>query len=134
MNEKTFEGSVDIDVPAEVAYSLWSDCRNFPKFIRGVHEVKRIAPNALRWLAEVRGHEMEWDAEITEDRPNERIAWRILPDGHVTGAVTFEPLSENGVRVTHALQIEKAEEDDQETMEPRLLEDLQAFKRFAEAR
>ena len=72
----TIERSVTVDVPVTTAYNQWTQFEEFPRFMEGVREVTQLDDKRLRWRAEVGGREKEWEAEITEQIPDDRIAWR----------------------------------------------------------
>ncbi|MEX0742464.1 MAG: SRPBCC family protein, partial [Phycisphaeraceae bacterium] len=85
-----------IDKPAEQLYQFWRDFENLPRIMSHVRSVKTLEDGRLHWVDQapsVTGGTVEWDAEILEDIPNERIAWRSLPGGDVdnAGSVSFEP-------------------------------------------
>jgi uncharacterized membrane protein len=86
--------AITINRPAEDLYAFWRDFHNLPRFMRHLESVQVIDERRSHWKAKVPlGRTVEWDAEITEDRPNERIAWRSLEGADLPnyGAVTFEP-------------------------------------------
>jgi uncharacterized membrane protein len=88
----TIEKSIEVNVPEYTAYAQWTRFEEFPQFIEGVKEVKRNGKR-LHWKAEIAGQDKEWDAEITEETADQRIAWRSQ-DGAITGWVlTFHQLS-----------------------------------------
>ena len=70
------EQSIEVDVPANTAYNQWTQFEEFPKFMEGVKAVQQLDAKRLHWRAEIAGKEKEWDAEITEQIPDQRIAWR----------------------------------------------------------
>lgn len=77
--------------PSEV-YEFWHDFENLPRFMRHLESVDTTGPGRTHWKAKaLAGQTVEWDAEITEDRPNERIAWRSIDGGMVEneGVVEF---------------------------------------------
>ncbi len=93
------EQSIDLNVPVSTAYNQWTQFEEFPRFMASVEEVKQIDDTHLHWKANVAGKTKEWDAEITEQIPDERIAWRStsgVPNG---GVVTFHKLGDNKTRV-----------------------------------
>ncbi len=97
--ESTVEQSIDLDVPVSTAYNQWTQFEDFPKFMATVEQVNQVDDTHLHWRANVSGKIKEWDAEITEQIPDKRIAWRStsgVPNG---GAVTFHKLGENRTRV-----------------------------------
>jgi uncharacterized membrane protein len=84
--------SVPVNKPVEEAYRFWRNFENFPRFMYHVEEVRTQGDRRSHWKAKAPlGRTVEWDAEITEDRPNERIAWRSLAGSDVTnsGSVSF---------------------------------------------
>ncbi|MDB5914349.1 MAG: cyclase, partial [Ramlibacter sp.] len=70
------EVSCEVDVPVQTAYNQWTQFEDFPRFKRNVLEVRQIDDEHLHWRATVGGKEMEWDAEIVEQLPDQVIAWR----------------------------------------------------------
>jgi uncharacterized membrane protein len=98
--------SIDVDVPVRTAYNQWTQFEDFPQFMDSVHEVKQIDDTHLHWRATVAGKEKEWDAEITEQMPDERIAWRSTSGVKNAGVVTFHRLSDNQTRITLQMDYE----------------------------
>jgi uncharacterized membrane protein len=102
----TVTESVDVAVPVSTAYNQWTQFEEFPTFMGGVEQVEQLDDTHLRWAAEIAGKREEWDAEITEQRPDQLIAWRATGGKGNAGVVTFEPLSGNDTRVTVQLDWE----------------------------
>lgn len=100
------EDSIEVDVPLRTAYNQWTQFEEFPKFMEGVREVRQIDDNTMHWCAEVGGKEIEWDAEITEQIPDQRIAWQSLTGPENSGLVTFEPTLDGKTRVTMQMEYE----------------------------
>jgi uncharacterized membrane protein len=94
-DEGTFvRKTITVRRPVEEVYRFWWDFENFPRFMRHLEAVHVTGANRSRWRAEGPGGKpVEWDAELTEDRPNELIAWRSLPEADVdnAGRVRFRP-------------------------------------------
>jgi uncharacterized membrane protein len=87
------EKFVDVDCPVRTAYNQWTQFEDFPRFMDGVKEVKQLDDTHVHWCAEIWGKEKEWDAEITEQRPDEKIGWKsISGDAPNAGTVRFEPI------------------------------------------
>src|ERR1044071_3433285 len=93
------EHSIDVDVPVRAAYDQWTQFEAFPQFMEGVESVTQIDDTHLRWVAEIAGARREWDAEITEQHPDKRIAWRSTDGKTNAGAVTFHRLDDAKTRV-----------------------------------
>ncbi|HYE15959.1 MAG TPA: SRPBCC family protein, partial [Pyrinomonadaceae bacterium] len=86
--------SLIINRPAEELYQFWHDFENLPRFMPYLESVRVTGAGRSRWVAKApAGTTVEWDAEVTEDRPNELMAWRSLEGSQVenSGSVRFEP-------------------------------------------
>ncbi|HEX5949069.1 MAG TPA: SRPBCC family protein [Actinomycetota bacterium] len=133
------EQSIDVRVPVRTAYNQWTQFEEFPEFMEGVKEVKQITDDRLRWHVEVAGTDREWEAQIDEQRPDERIAWHSL-DGPVhAGVVTFHRLDDTMTRVMLQLEWEPGDlaekvGDWTGMVTTRVKGDLERFKEFIEAR
>jgi uncharacterized membrane protein len=133
------EKSIDVNVPVRTAYNQWTQFETFPQFMEGVKEVLQLDDKRLQWRAEIAGKEQEWVAEIMEQVPDMRIAWRsIVGDGNA-GVVTFHRLDENTTRVM--LQMDYAPHGLAEVagdklgfVQRRVEGDLKRFKEFIESR
>jgi uncharacterized membrane protein len=102
----TVKESVDVNAPVQTAYNQWTQCEEFPKFMEGVKSVTQIDDTRLRWVAEVGGQRRDWEAEIVEQLPDQRIAWRALDGDGPNGVVTFEPIGADETRVTVEMSYE----------------------------
>jgi uncharacterized membrane protein len=132
--------TVDVNVPIRTAYDQWTQFESFPQFMEGVESVTQVTDTRNRWKVSIGGVEREFVTEITEQHPEERIAWTTV-DGDVTqaGVVTFHQLADSTTRVTIQLDwdpqglVEKAGAvagvDDR-----RVKGDAQRFKEFIESR
>ncbi len=130
---------VDVAVPVSVAYNQWTQFEDFPRFMEGVKGVRQLDDQRLHWHAEIGGKDVEWDALITEQLPDERIAWRSIGGAKNAGVVTFHRLSGDTTRVT--LQLEYEPETLTESagsalglVERRIEGDLERYKQFMESR
>jgi uncharacterized membrane protein len=87
----TVERSTTVMRPREEVYAFWRDLENLPRFMHHLEHVEATTPGRSRWTANAPGGSVEWDAEITEDTPNERLSWRSLPGAEVenSGSVSF---------------------------------------------
>ena len=95
----TIEQSIDVNVPLSTAYNQWTQFEEFPVFMEGVEQVRQIDDTHLHWVADIGGQRHEWDAEITEQRPDERVAWRNTDGKDNAGVVTFHRISDDMTRV-----------------------------------
>jgi uncharacterized membrane protein len=96
----TVTQSIDLDVPIRMAYDQWTQFEEFPRFMEGIREVRRLDDVHLHWVAEIGGRVAQWDAEITEQRPDECVAWRSTSGKQNSGVVRFEPLGTEQTRIT----------------------------------
>jgi uncharacterized membrane protein len=92
--------SVDVDVPVSVAYNQWTQFESFPQFMSGVESITQVDDTRNHWVTNIAGVEREFDTEITEQHPDERIAWRSVGgDVEQAGVVTFHRVSDSSTRV-----------------------------------
>jgi uncharacterized membrane protein len=97
---KTIRESIEVEVPVQTAYNQWTQFEEFPQFMDGVESVKQLDDTKLHWVAEVGGKKREWDAEIVDQLPDQKIAWRALDGNGPNGVVEFEPLGEDKTLIT----------------------------------
>ena len=136
---ETIRESIEVDVPVSTAYNQWTQFEEFPRFMEGVERVQQLDDTHLRWEAEVGGKRREWEAEITEQKPDERVAWRSTDGKTNAGVVTFHRLDESRSKVMVQLDWQpegmveqvgaKAGADDR-----RVQGDLERFKELVESR
>ena len=133
------EKSIEVNVPVYTAYNQWTHFEEFPQFMEGVKEVKRLDGKRLHWKAEIAGQDKEWDAEITEQTADQRLAWTSR-GGAIKGWVaTFHQLSEARSKIL--LQLEYAPQGFTENvgdalgvLSLRVQGDLARFKELIEKR
>jgi uncharacterized membrane protein len=129
--------SIDVAVPVNTAYNQWTQFESFPRFMDGVERIDQVTPTRTHWSTRIAGVQREFDAEITEQRPDERIAWTTENGTHQAGVVTFHRLDEATTRVTLQLDhepegfVEKAG-DALGIVQRRIKGDLKNFKQFIE--
>ena len=135
----TIEKSIEVNVPVRTAYNQWTQFKEFPRFMEGVKEVNQLDDTHLHWKAAIAGQEKEWDAEITEQTPDQRIAWTSRGGAINGGVVTFHRLSDARSKVM--LQLEYAPQGVAENVGDalgvvslRVQGDLERFKEFIETR
>ena len=133
------EKSIEVNVPVKTAYNQWTQFEEFPKFMEGVKQVKQLDDKHLHWKATIAGKEEEWEAEITEQIPDQRIAWTSRGGAMNAGLVMFHPLSDAESKLTLQMEyvptgtVEKAV-DAMGLVSRRVEGDLQRFKEFIESR
>jgi uncharacterized membrane protein len=133
------EQSIDVNVPVHTAYNQWTQFEEFPHFMEGVEEIRQLDDKRLHWRANVGGKEKEWDAVITEQIPDQRIAWKNTTGATNAGVVTFHHISDKITRVM--LQLEYDPEgiienvgDAIGVVSSRVKGDLARFKEYIEKR
>lgn len=135
----TIEEHIDVAVPVRTAYNQWTQFEEFPSFMEGVDSVTQLTDSLTHWKVTIAGQTREFDAEITEQKPDERIAWRSLDGLDHAGVVTFHRLDDASTRVM--LQIDTQPEglvekagDALGIAKHRAKGDLARFKEFIESR
>src|SRR5215207_7624155 len=135
----TIEESVEVHVPVRTAYDQWTQFEQFPQFMEGVESVEQVDDTHLHWVADIAGVRREWDAEITEQRPDERVAWRATDGADNAGVVTFHRIDDGTSKVMLQLDfdpegfVEQAG-DKLGIVRGRAKGDLERFKEFIEER
>ncbi|MDQ4070890.1 MAG: SRPBCC family protein [Actinomycetota bacterium] len=135
----TVEKSIEVELPVSTVYNQWTQFEEFPQFMQGVESVTQLDDTHLHWVAEIAGVRREWDAEIVDQVPDQRIAWRSIDGTGNGGIVTFDPVGPSTTRVN--LQIDFEPEGLAETVGDKLgfvsqqtEGDLKSFKSFIEER
>jgi uncharacterized membrane protein len=131
--------SVDVEVPISVVYNQWTQFESFPEFMGGVEQVTQTDDRHTHWVTNIGGADREFDTEVTEQHPEERVAWKSTDGTTHAGVITFHRLGETKTRVTAQIDwqpeglVEKAGAtlgfDDRQVKS-----DLKRFKEFIEAR
>ena len=135
----TITESVDVAVDVTTAYNQWTQFEQFPQFMEGVDEIRQLDPTHTHWRMSVAGVTREFDATITEQHPDERIAWRADAGPTHAGVVTFHRLDENKTRVTAQMDIDpdgfvENVADKLGVLDRRVKGDMHRFKEFIEHR
>ena len=135
----SIQESIDLQAPLSTVYNQWTQFEEFPQFMEGVKSVSQLDDTHLRWVAEAGGQEHQWTAEITEQHPDERVAWKAIEGHGNSGVVTFHRLGEEETRVT--VQMEHETEGMMESLgsalgadSRRVQGDLERFKGLVEGR
>ncbi|GAC1325710.1 MAG: SRPBCC family protein [Thermoleophilaceae bacterium] len=102
----TIEESIEVQVPVRTAYNQWTQFEEFPQFMDGVEKVSQIDETHMHWVTEIAGRREEFDAEVTEQDPDKRIAWRSTGGAKHAGVVTFHRTSDSETRIMLQLDVE----------------------------
>ena len=132
-----------IDKTAEIAadvhevYEAWTAFEDYPRFMESIETVTLVQDDRLHWAAVIEDDTFEWDADLVEHVPDEKVGWRAI-DGRETGEVRFEKLAAGKTKVTYQLEYDPAAwEGKPDTvrhwMNRRVEKDLELFKQMAEA-
>ena len=133
------EESIEVDVPVRTAYDQWTQFQEFPQFMGGVEEVRQLDDTHLHWRTKIAGKEKSFRAKVTEQIPDERIAWTSEEGPRQAGVVTFHRLDDQRTRIMLQLDaepeglVEKAG-DALGLLKRRVTADLENFKRLIESR
>jgi uncharacterized membrane protein len=135
----TVEKSIDVDVPVSTAYNQWTQFESFPQFMEGVDRIDQVSPTKTHWVTSIAGVNREFDAEITEQHPDERVAWTSVEGAKQAGVVTFHRLDANKTRIMLQLEFDpqglvETAGDKLGLVGRRAESDLERFKKFIEYR
>jgi len=135
----SIEQSIEVNVPVRTAYNQWTQFEDFPQFMEGIKEVKQLDDTTLHWVAEIAGQTREWDAKITEQTPDERVAWTDIDGVSNAGVVTFHKLDDSTTKIMVQMEIEPEGVLDKVgdalgVAKARVKGDLERFKTFIESR
>jgi uncharacterized membrane protein len=135
----TVERSIEVNVPLSTAYNQWTQFQDFRRFMEGVEEIRQVHEHHLYWRVQLAGVTREFHAEIVEQRPDERIAWRSSEGAMHAGVVTFQRLGEDRTKID--VRIAEEPEGVSErlgegggALDRRVAGDLERFKRMMESR
>jgi uncharacterized membrane protein len=136
---QTIEKTIEVDAPINQVYNQWTQFEQFPQFMEGVEQVQQLDDKHLHWVAKVGGRRKEWNAEILEQVPEDRIVWRSTSGAPNAGVVHFRPRDHEHTLVT--LKLDYEPEGAMEhigsalgVMSGRIESDLRHFKEFIQRR
>jgi uncharacterized membrane protein len=134
------EESIEVDVPVRTAYNQWTQFESFPEFMDGVERIEQRTDTLTHWVTKIGGVEREFDAEITEQVPDERVAWTTVNgEARQAGVVTFHRLRDTTTKVMLQMDFDPdgpAEKvgDKLGVVKRQVSGDLKRFKEFIEQR
>jgi uncharacterized membrane protein len=133
------EKSIEVNLPVRTVYNQWTQFEEFPQFMEGVEQVRQLDDKRLHWRASIAGKTEEWDAVITEQTPDQVVAWRSTSGAENSGAIRFTPLGADKTRVTAVIGYEpegivETAGDKLGIVDRRVQGDLERFKTFIEER
>jgi uncharacterized membrane protein len=135
----TITESVDVDVDVRTAYNQWTQFESFPYFMEGVEEIRQLDAKTTHWVTKIGGVTREFDAVITEQVPDERVAWKSVDGPNHAGVVTFHRLNDKTTRVTAQLDVDpegfvENVADKAGVLKMRAKGDMKRFSEFMESR
>jgi uncharacterized membrane protein len=135
----TIEKAIDVEVPVRTAYDQWTQFEDFPRFMEDVERIEQLDDTTTRWHVKMAGQERTFDADITEQEPDQRVAWRSRGETEQAGVVTFHRIDEGKTRVTLQMDIEPSDwkekvGDALNIIDKKVEKDLEQFKSFIEQR
>ncbi|MGA6162162.1 SRPBCC family protein [Amycolatopsis magusensis] len=135
----TITETVEVGVPVSTAYNQWTQFESFPEFMEGVEEVRQLDDTHTHWKVKIGGAEREFDATITEQHPDERVAWRSDDGPRHAGVITFHRIDDNRTRVTAQMDIDpegfiENVGDKLGVLDRRIKGDMKRFESFIESR
>ncbi|TPQ21617.1 SRPBCC family protein [Streptomyces sporangiiformans] len=136
----TVKESVEVEVPVSTAYNQWTQFEEFPNFMQGVQEVRQLDETHNHWTTKISGIRREFDTEIVDQLPDERIAWRTTTgDTRQMGMVRFQPLDETHTRVELVMEIQPSGVAEKTAdmfgmVDRRVKGDMRRFKEYIEHR
>lgn len=133
------EKSIVVRAPLKQVYDQWTQFEEFPQFMEGVLEVRQLDARTLHWRARIAGVEQEWEAEIVDQVPDTRIAWKSTSGSGNAGAVNFEALPDGGTEVRLHMRYDpegviESVGDSLGVMSHQVARDLERFRTFIEER
>jgi uncharacterized membrane protein len=134
------EKTIEVHQPVRIVYNQWTQFEEFPRFMAGVREVRQLDDTHVHWHAEIWGKDKEWDAEITEQVPDQCIAWRSTSgDAPNAGMVRFDPVASDRTRVRLTMEYEpqgalENAGDALGILSKRVQATVEDFKKFIESR
>ena len=135
----TITDTIDVDVDRTTAYNQWTQFEQFPLFMEGVEEVRQLSDSMLHWVTKVGPVVREYDAVITEQTPDEVIAWRSTSGADNAGRITFKDAADNHTHITAEITLDpegfvEKVGDVTGVIDARVAGDLRRFKEFIESR
>ncbi|MFF7228052.1 MULTISPECIES: SRPBCC family protein [unclassified Streptomyces] len=132
--------TVNVDVPVHTAYNQWTQFEEFPQFMEGVEKITQLDDLHNRWTTKIGGVRREFDTEIVDQLPDDRIAWRTTSgDTRQKGLVSFQRLDDTHTRVELVMDVEpsgvaETTADMTGVIARRVKGDMQRFKHYIEHR
>jgi uncharacterized membrane protein len=136
---ESVEKSVEVECPVGTVYNQWTQFEEFPRFMENVKRVTQLDDQRLHWEAEIGGKTKEWDARITDQIPDQLIAWQSEGGEYNSGTVKFSAVGSNTTRIDLRVIYDpdgflESAADAVGIVANRVQNDLERFKDFIEHR
>jgi uncharacterized membrane protein len=133
------EKSIEVERPLRTVYNQWTQFEEFPRFMEGVKKVTQLDDQRLHWEAEIGGKHKEWDARITDQIPDQLIAWQSEGGEYTSGTVKFAAAAPDRTRIDLRLIYDpegfvESTGDALGLVSRKIENDLERFKEFIEER
>jgi ribosome-associated toxin RatA of RatAB toxin-antitoxin module len=126
--------SVEIGVPARVAYNQLTQFEDYPRFMEEVESAEQVDDTHVRWTTKIGQHARDWQSEIVEQKPDQCIAWRNMEGPVRTGRVEVQELGADSTRVTFTVESEAtAAGEAADAMTRQVGDNLQRLKQMIES-
>lgn len=135
----TIQASVDVERPVDTVYNQWTQFESFPEFMTGVERVEQQTDTRAHWYTSIGGVKRDFHTEITEQHPDERVAWTSVDEPHHGGVVTFHRIDDHTTRLHVEMEYEPETVPEKAgaalgIVQQRVKGDLDRFKDFIEHR
>lgn len=129
--------TIEIAEDVRNVYAAWTAFADYPKFMETIETVTVGQDDRLHWVAVIESDTFEWDADVVDRVPEEKVTWRAV-DGRETGEVRFEKVAGGGTKLTYQLKYDPAAWEGEADkvrrwMNRRVDKDLDNFKKMLEA-
>jgi uncharacterized membrane protein len=133
------EKSIEVQRPLRTVYNQWTQFEEFPRFMKGVTKVTQLDDQRLHWEAEIGGKNKEWDARITDQIPDQLIAWQSEGGEYTSGTVKFAAAGPDRTRIELEIIYDpegfvESTGDALGLVSSKVENDLERFKEFIENR
>lgn len=133
----TVKQAIEVGAPLHAVYEQLSHFENYPQFMSGVQEVTQLSSTKTHWIMDLDGERREFDAQITECRTDELVAWRATNGPAFSEVITLKPMTAERTQIVAQMDADVAalmpsDRHAQDSLSRRLKADLTSFKRLME--
>ncbi|WP_232344833.1 SRPBCC family protein [Actinoplanes awajinensis] len=130
--------AIEVSAPLHTVYEQLAAFENYPRFMTGVRQVTTIGADQTHWIMDVDGKRREFDAQIIERSPDERVSWSTMEGPLLAETLTLRPMGETKTQIVAQLEADIAflmpsDRHGQESLNRRLKADLTTFKGLIES-